>query len=286
MAITFRCTSLFSGREQGWSEPYVYQTQDGTTPEQFFNGVIRNIAQKRAAMLGAQYTLDAVRIALIRNNAGQPVKRNVRLFQAGYVPNPATPDNGGEQPNACVLMEFSDQLGTRKMPKFVGGPPDSIFKDGGVFDGAGEGGWVGRFTSWNQANLNANAGWLEDLVSVGPLNLVGYIVNANKTVTFTIDGDMFVISQVGDIVFVRVSGVNNGSVLNGALTVRVTTQATCTTVKPIAVFPYSSGGLITSYVDPKPFIAAFNTVIVREGTHKRGRPSNATRGRLKARARG
>jgi hypothetical protein len=59
-----------------------------------------------------------------------------------------------------------------------------------------------------------------------------------------------------------------------------------TTIEAIAVFPYSAGGLGTSLVYPKPFIAAATWGPSKVRTRQTGKVSVGTRGRSRVRAKG
>jgi len=286
MPDLFRVTTSFAGRKQGWSESIVYPALPTTTPGAFHAAVGLPIAQKRVELLGREYTLDAVRVAKIRNDAGAALKRNVLLFTVDLKPALQNAANGAEQPNACAVVQAVDAAGSRKKNMFLGGIPDEIAVDGGEFFGAGAGGWISRFNAWTALVVAAQGGWLEDIVNLGPVNMTGYVINANKTLQFSFEAPLFQVGEIGEVRTIRVKGVNNGSVVNGTQEVIVGTETTCTTVKALAVFPYSFGGAATSYVRPKPFISAVAWAVDVIRTRKRGRPSYATRGRVAARQRG
>lgn len=286
MPDLFRLTTNFAGRKQGWSEVMVYPAVTGTTPGAFFAAIGLPIAQKRVELLGREYVLDSVRVAKIRNDAGAELKRNVLLFTTDLSPALQNASNGAEQPNSCAIITGVDAAGSRKKQIFLGGIPDEIAHNGGEYNPGGAGGWGSRFNAWAALVVGAQGGWLQDIVNLGPVALTQYTINPNKTVQFDFEAPLFNAPEVGTVRTIRVKGVNGGSVLNGEHEVMVGNVSQATTMKAIATFPYSFGGAATSYVSPKPFISAvaWGVNIIR--TRKRGRPSNATRGRLQARARG
>jgi hypothetical protein len=278
-------TYFFSGREQGWSEGLIYPIGDSVTPQQAYVSIFRNIAQLRAELLAREYSLDFVRVAIIYNTLGQPVKRAVFLANPGFTPSLQTAVNSGEQPNACVLMQWVDSTGTRKKKSFLGGSPDAIFTDAGVYQPTQAGNWGSRWSAWAQANNNASAGWLLDNVTLSS-NIVGIVANANLTKTFATQNPIFTGVPAGSIRTVRVKQVNGTkSVYNGSWQVEVIDDSHFTTVDAFSADVYRSGGVATAYAFPKPVAVALTEFVEREGTHKRGKPAVATRGRLPARAR-
>lgn len=283
MPQTMRVTSFFSGKSQGWSESYIYPVGDSVTPLQAYTTIFQPIAFARAQILGREYTLDFVRVAVIYDSAGEPVKRAVLLRNPGYAPALQTAANAGEQPNACALITWTDTTGQRLKHTFLGAPPDDIFTDAGVYDGTKAGNWASRFTSWNQLQFAAGAGWLMDVPSNPSSNVTAVVANANLTKKFTVADPIFDGPDFGQKRMVRIKGVNGKSVYNGAWIVVVSDVSEFTTVDPFAAAPYASGGVVTAYTFPKPVAQAQTVIVNREGTHKRGRPMVATRGRLAAR---
>lgn len=286
MSVLFRLTSIFSGKEQGWAEAICYPAPDGTTPAQFWAATGLPIAQKRKELLGREYTLSSNRIALIRDPAGAEVKRNSLFVTTDFNPSLLTDVNSADQPNVDAVVTGVDATGGRKKHIFLGGIPDGIVTNGGDYDGTGAAGWNSRFNAWAAIVVSASGGWLEDIINIPNIALTGYVQNASKTVTLTFDDALFLPEEVNQVRTIRLKGINVKSALNGQQEVRVDAVNECTTVKPLAVFPFSAGGQGTSYVTPKPYVAAASWEVDRIGTHKRGRPSSARVGRSRARARG
>lgn len=283
MPQTVRVSNFFSGKEQGWSESYIYPIPDSMTPKQAYDTIFQNLANLRAQLLGREYTLDFVRIAIIYDVAGNPVKRAVFLANPGYRPSLQTAVNSGEQPNACALLTFTDTTGKRVKKSFLGAPPDAVFTDAGVYVPTGASNWSSRFSAWSQAQFQASAGWLQD-VPVNAGSAVDTITaNPNLTKTYKTKDSIWQLSDFGQRRQVRIKGVNGKSVYNGAWVVIPSALDTFTTVDPFAAAPYVSGGFVTPYTFPKPVAVAQTITVNREGTHKRGRPIVATRGRLAAR---
>src|SRR5690349_22933386 len=166
MPDLFRVTTSFNGRKQGWSETIVYPVITGTTPGAWFGQVGLPIAQKRAQMLAREYTLDAVRVAKIRDDANAVIKRNVLLFTADIQPAIQNATNAGEQPNACANVVAVDAAGTRKKLTFIGGIPDEIAENGGEYNPDKASGWGTRFNAWAQLVQAAQGGWLQDIVNL------------------------------------------------------------------------------------------------------------------------
>ena len=283
MPQTVRVTSFFSGKSQGWSESYVYPISDNQTPQGAYVAIFDNIANARAQCLGREYTLDFVRVAIIYDSTGQPVKRAVVIKNPGYTPSLQTATNSAEQPNACALVTWTSTDGKRTKKTFLGGPPDEIFNDAGVYRGDKAGNWASRFSAWREAQLAAAVGWLTDVPGLPPQNVSTITSNPNLTKTITVADPIFDPSEIGLHRTVRIKGVNGRSVYNGAWVVVVNAEDAFTTVDAFAAAPYSSGGVVTAYTFPKPVAQAAGCLVDREGTHKRGRPMVATRGRLAAR---
>ena len=286
MADLFRVTFGFSGKKQGWSETIVFPAPAGTSSGAFYGSTILPIAQKRALMLAREYVLDTTRVSKIRLDDGTEVKRNVLLNSQVFAPASMAAANAGEQPNACVIARTIDITGNDQKDINLGGIPDEIAVNGGNYDGNGADGWGSRFNAWAQLVSAVPGGWLADKPNISDVPLTQYTIELNKTITFDFEAPIFNAPEVGTIRQVRMKGINGKSPLNGEHQVLVVNTSRATTLLPIAVFPYSHGGAGTSYIFPKPFVAGAIWGIRKIGTHKRGRPLGATRGRLPARARG
>jgi len=283
MPQTVRVTYYFSGNSQGWGEAYVYPIGDSVTPLQAYNTIFSNIANLRAQLLGREFTLDFVRIAILYNSAGEPVKRASVIKNPGYRPSLQTAANAGEQPNACALLTWTSTDGQRTKKTFLGAPPDAIFTDSGVYQQGGAGNWGSRFSAWSQAQFQASVGWLTDVPTGPGVNVETIVSNANLTKSYTLENPIFAGDEFGQKRNVRIKGVNGRSVYNGAWVVIPTDVNKFNTVDAFAAAPYSSGGVVTGYVYPKGVATAQDVLVNREGTHKRGRPIVATRGRVPAR---
>jgi hypothetical protein len=286
MPQTARVTFFFEGANQGWSESYIFPVGDSVSPSVAYATIFSTIAQLRAQCLASQYTLTVTRVAIIYDNTGAPVKRNADPFIGNYKSTTDPTVNSGEQPNACALLTWKTATGNRRKKAFMGGVPDEIFTDAGKWVPGGAANWGSRFSAWNAAMIAAGAGWLEDVPS-GPSKLVQSVTDeANGTHVYTTTGNLFGAPDIGQQRSVRVKGVNGKSVYNGPFEVIVNALNIFQTIDSFAAFGYERGGVATAYVFPKPAISAAVVNVTREGTHKRGRPGEATRGRLLARPRG
>jgi len=293
MPVYFRVTYGFTMSGQGMSETSVFPGPDSTSSQQFYDAVALPIALKRKELLAREAVLIACRVAKVRNVDGTVARRNVfpkklnlrSALTAGY--------NAGDQPNACAVVAGSTADGDDTKRISMRCIPDEIVTDGGGYNASGANGWGTRFTDWATLYQSAQAGWFAQKPLAGPVNLTNYTINVNNTIKFTAETDIFADGDVGKVRMVRVSGVNAGSVVNGEHQVRVTTKAQVTTLKSLAVFPYSFGGQIVSYVYPEPFVAGGSVqqvpptwYVSKIGTHKSGRPFASTVGRRPNRPRG
>lgn len=282
----FRVTTSFNGRKQGWTESFTFQASDNLTAEAFSTTIFQPIGLARKNLLAREYVLDGWRVAKFRLDDGTPLKRNVYTKSIDLAPDLQTVANAGEQPRDCLLLKASGLDGEGIKHTFMRGIPDDILKEGGVYHPDGAGGWGSRFASWNAVMTAGVWGWLEDVVVKGEIEVQGYTINPNATITFQFAEDTFPTLDIGQVVPMRFAGINGKSVLNRRMNVRIETEGVATSIDAIATFPYSHGGIATRYNTVKAFQAGSALSGVEGRTHDTGRPLSATRGRQPAQARG
>lgn len=270
---TYKIIFSFNQKKQGWTEVY-YKDTPASNLESVKDQVIP-LAQKRAALSGAETFLDAIRVSR------EGVANDSVIT---YVPFKGLSTEQSGSPDDALLVRMGNTDNTRHRQMFLRGIYDGLADRGGSFNNA----YPAFITPWQNYEAEVVAGgyvW----PSVDPAtkvrkDLVGYVSDAVERVTFTTVEPVFPAGKIGSTVRVRVSGVNGGSVLNGSLLVKVLTTTTCQTIEPYATFAYRFGGkLLYSEVT---FAVIANVRAQKIVSRQVGSPLLVSRGRLPARSRG
>lgn len=289
MAITeanlFRLTYIFGGPQTGWSETIVINSVSGSIDDAETVGF--NIAKLRAPCLGKEYYIKGQRTALIRVAGVKQVNVSQRKRDGFPLKGSQLASNSGDDDTLCVVTDWTSTDRRREKQSFFGGIPDAICVDAGTYDPSGAGGWGARFASWAGAVIQSNGGWITD-TKIGEGTIDAYTSDDQGIVTLTLAPAIFNTFTAGDLIEVRVKKLNNGGPLNSLLLVRVLTTNTCQTVKPIAVGPFRSKGIMSVYSHPFAGVQLDGAVVGRIvagqiGEHKRGRPLLRSPARSRAR---
>jgi hypothetical protein len=280
---TFRLTNIFSGPDHGASESW-YFTNPSVSPLTALAAVV-SLGPKRAALLGKEWGLKAVRCELVTLANGTPVTRQSYLDKTRYASNqsqPAAPSNISLQ---CICTDSSGQYDKLV---FLCGPYLSIFPGGDVYNPQSAGDWNTRFMTWRSGMIAAGMGWRArtpgqkvfiDSYTVDPVTLrTTFILSAAVTWPVLKNG-----------VPVQVEFPNQRTDLDGRYLVTPTSTNSCTTVLARPASPGRIGGTLTisgstlvqlntpSTVSATGAINAENPV-----SRKRGRPLLVSRGRQPA----
>lgn len=288
MPFTIKTTFAFEGIGQGFSETFYWAKDDDNLANA--EDLVTPLAQKRAKLLANGYILAVVRNAVVKNNAGDKVKRITDIFEprlAGVTAwNPATP-------NMCLMCvwqtfdnKYSKKLYMRGIPAGIGDlgkTPDFSF---GTFGS--------NFNAWRSAMIAFKAGWLATTPTQTAI-INSYTVGAqNGIVTFTLNGAGLVWPvPVGFQTSVHIS-LPGKSPLDGSVLVVPTDATHCYTAKPYGVAPFVVGQLGVMQIRT-PDLKTLGSAVTNGPTgaihpqrilsHKTGAPTYASRGRAAARPR-
>jgi hypothetical protein len=288
--MIFRIVFGFAGAGQGWAETHAML--NATNNPKDLIPTLTDIANKRAQMLGREFSIVAIRASRYATDGGVrtrgsfiskvSIKNALNTISVAAEPaDVALIVRGAAEPNV-LLPQFDSNTNQT----FLGAPLDISVDNAGVVD-RGKGGLEAAFGTWRTAMLNTTIGWLANQI-IGDVDLVSATQNINGTVELTTTANLLAFATVGTLYKVRVRQVNEGaSPLNGSLTVRVTSATTMTTKQVIGLALVQTGGAIKFYKPVQPFVdygdLTLNQVV---GNHKRGRPFGSTPGRAKKRIRG
>jgi hypothetical protein len=280
MPVRYKHTLIFSGRNKGWSESYYTEPTSVNLQSQLT--LCQIAATARAQMLGAEYSIQALRVQQTEDAGGAPVKRVGDLNQAVNLPGPAAWE--GAQSDLSVLFDWATV--NRDAHKFVfcGGIWDACSVLGGVYSPPPE--FNTAWQTWGVKCVEAGYGWLSR-VPAAPVAVSNYVQDENSgTVTLTFGASLFE-GASNTPVLIRVSGlpsIGGMSTLNGDLLVYPLSATTARTKDRIAVFPFIGPGRanrFTNVFKRMSFITP-EKIVSRE----RGAPLLQSPGRRSARARG
>lgn len=278
----YRATIIINGKRHGHTESHIF-LKPGISPGAFAATLVP-LLQARANLLSREYQIDGCRVAAIRDDAGNPVKRQVFPIAQVFKPANGFAVNSGAAPNVGILLKGTNAVGDRYTQFSFAFIPDNLEVDAGEISG-GPPNWPGDFITWNGFMLSLGAGWL-GFVILQELPNVEYTSLAGDLVQFTIPNPGFDPGTIGTNMMVRFRGFNNGkSVLNRELKVFVVDANTCVTVAPIAAGPMTGRGVITIYDQPSTYFTAAGWGLVKISKTHPGRPLLVSPGRAKTRPR-
>lgn len=289
--MIYRVTFGFSGAGVGWSETHAMlnaSNDPGTLVP-----TLSDIAAKRAQMLGAEFSIVAIRIARYSTDGGVRQK-GVKLVKKTFVNSNAASPGWGAEPANVALMVRGDSLANVLLPQFdanenqsfLGGPIDDCVDNGGnVFPGRR--GLGAAFASWATAMTVGGMGWLaSQTIYDGQIGLITQ--NENGTVSFSMSDLLTPALTVGQTYRARVRRVNAGSSpLNGEIILTATSGSTLVSYEVIGLALAQVGGRIRVYKQVAPFVG-YGALSLNDtaGQHKRGRPFGSKPGRARKRIRG
>jgi len=271
-----KATLIFQTGSFGWTESFLWAVLSNDLNLQ--NASLQVIAQKRAALLGAQSFIKAQRVSFESDQDGNAVAGDSFLAYNRY--NGAqTPTS--DDPDTAVLVTMRNLVAQHRRNMFLRGIWDDVNGQGGFYLPS-VAGWQSAFNSWAAAMLARQAGWWHNTKSA-PKVVSNYVMaSPSGYVTVTMELDAFgagpYVKQV-----VRFQGINVTSPINGTQLVTPISATECVLEKPLALLPYTGGGVMFTYtrsIDVASTIDAQKIV-----TRRAGAPLLQSRGRRRGRVR-
>lgn len=288
--MVFRIVFGFSGMGTGWAETHAY-LNGGVNPKDHVP-TMTDIANKRAQMLGREFSIVGIRISRYATDAG--VRARGTFLAKVNIKNSVTTASAAAEPAAVALVTRGSaepsiafpQFDANQNQTFLGAPLDICVDNAGVVD-RGKGGLDAAFLAWRSVMLSTTMGWLaSDTIFNGAIDTIAQAPNGQVTIT-TVDATIGPLVQ-GVKYKARIRQVNAGvSPLNGEVNVIAGANKTLTTTEIIGLALTQEGGAIRVYKAVQPFVdygdLTLNAIV---GKHKRGRPFGSTPGRARRRVRG
>jgi len=276
--MPFRCKVqyIFAAGQKGWSEALYLEPLSGTFSEAA--SIASSLRAPRAALLGNDASLKAVRVQVVQDAAGNTIKRRGDLFQGeGFGGNPA---EDSAALDTCLLLDFIDATQTRHKPMFLGGIWDSIESNSGQYSPSPA--WNSALDAWRVQVVAQGFGWVGRTPST-PAPVTNYEQDEQGFVLVTLAGTPFASFPIGKPVQVGFQGIistGGPSNLNGQVLVTPLTVNTCRTTDQRAVLPYLNGGQMTTYTFA--FVKTAAIAAEKIANRKRGSPLLEPLGRQKA----
>jgi len=288
--MIYRITFGFAGAGVGWAETHAMLNASNNPKD--LMPTLTDIANKRAQMLGREFTIVGIRASRYATDAGArtrgsflskvQIKNAVQTASAAAEPaNVALIVRGAAEPSQLL-----PQFDANTNQSFLGAPLDVSVDNAGVVD-PGKGGLGAAFASWRSAMLATTVGWLANqTIFDSPITTI--VQNPNGTVQITTTGDTVGSLIIGQYYKARIRAVNGGqSPLNGEVIVYLTANNSLRTKEVIGLGLAQEGGSIRVYKQVQPFVDYGDlTLNLVTGKHKRGRPFGSIPGRAKNRIRG
>lgn len=282
MPTLYQANVYFEGNAKGWSEKYVLDGERTGLPappatgswdsltmiDSFFDQLV----QKRRLLLGKEFNIVAQKITKI------PYDRRSRLGYRFYPGNSTLP---AEDVHTDLVVSCDNADDSRHKIIHMGGIPDSIVVNGGIFD-ASPPGWNTNWASYTGALTAGAYGWYGRSVGFRA-DITQYTTEVDTgCIVIDLEDTIFTGITVGTVLQVRVSRCQPREI-NGQLTVKVQNTSRCITTQPISLFPYKTGGQLR-YNTPA-FIPFAQVRPQKIGRRPRGAPLFQLRGRARARIR-
>src|SRR5689334_22074304 len=181
-----KATLFFQTGSFGWTESFLWDGQS-TIDLNPHMASLQVIAQKRAALLGAQSFIKAERVSFETDAAGVPTPGDSVLQYVRY--NGASVP-GSDDPDARVLITQRNLVARFRRNMFLGGIWDDVNGQGGFYLPT-IAGWQTAFDSWRAAMLAKGVGWWHYSVDE-EANVETYAVTPSTGyVTVTVDAAIF-----------------------------------------------------------------------------------------------
>lgn len=286
--MIYRITFGFSG-STGWGETHAMLAP--TTRPQDLAPTLIDIGQKRAQMLGREWSINAIRIAKYASEDGTRQK-GTYLAKVNLKNSVTSAAADGEPASVALLVRgtaepsvVQPQFDSNSNQTFLGGPLDVSVEDGGTVNPA-KGNLGASFASWRSVMISAQLGWLaRSVIAEDVITAVDTLDSG--LVSFTVPADVVGAMTAGVKYQARIRGLNEGrSPLNGELQVMVGSPTTLVSVKPLAYTYEQIGGHIRVYKPVLTFVDYGGLELsLQAAKHKRGRPFGLPPGRAARRVR-
>lgn len=283
MPFVIRTTLCFAGLEQGWTESFYWTapTDDLDAAETLVTPVV----QKRAALLAKDYTLTIFRNTIVVGLLGVTQKR---LSDIAEPRTRGVQTWSSAQPNEALMCVWQTANNKYQKKQYLRGVPAGITDNGKVAN-FGLTGWSSAFNAWREGMALFGAGWLrQEVTALAPIT------------SFTCD------PVTARVAFILNGGFNPWPLgLNTRQRVYVAVPGRSPLDGPLIVYPTDATHCFTPNPHPTsiPTTGQFGTMSVkgpvlttlaaltsggprgiihpqRMVTHKTGRPSYASRGRV------
>lgn len=283
MSFTIKTTFSFAGLEQGWSETFYWLAD--TDNLDLAETLVTPLYQARAALLARDYYLTIGRNSVVLDNAGAKVKRVTDLFEPRIVGNQTW---ASADPNIALMLVWQTADNKYSKKQYLRGIPAGVASNGKI-PALGYSTFNTPFQSWRAKMAAFKAGWLRGVTStVSPIT--SFTVDAlTARVSFTLNPGFTpwpVAFNKPTLVHVQVPGK---SPLDGPLIVVPTDATHCYTPQSHPT-PIPGAGQFGDMSIRTPVLSTLAPLngqglpgIIhpqRIVTHKTGRPSYASRGRV------
>lgn len=276
-----KATFVFGTNTFGWTESFLFQNPDLNLVLAMPS--VQIIAQKRAALLGAQSFMKAQRLSVESDETGNPrVGDSYLLYQ--YYPGVQTKNEDGSfkeesaDEDLAVLITIRNLVAQRRRNMFLRGIPDGVEDKGGQID-FGFSDWLTRLQAWTSVMLAKQVGWWAADKDAGH-NLTGYTFDGGTGWTRVTLADNAFSAPFGKLFEARFTGVNGQSALNGRHLVRSISATECWVEKPLALKDWLFGGVMFLYSRHLEVASTMNAQKIV--TRRAGAPLLQSRGRRKA----
>ncbi len=269
-----KCVFLFRDSSgTGWSEIHYWNTTaDNPSLNSRITHMTDVVAPARAALLSADCFLIGCRASYPRPGAVASLSKTLSL--QGNL------DISGVSPAVSLATKFTDSSATRHKVTHLRGFWDIVEINGEYHpEGGAAYDWTGKFNDWKGTLIGGQYGWRSRDIATSAKGVVSaYSADDDGRVTFIVSADAGLTAQVGKVVSVRFSRLNDSkSPLNKQLLVEVLNATTLKTVSPIAAGPFTGQGRYSFRASS--FVQYAQVYDVSLGRRPQGRPFGQLPGR-------
>lgn len=264
-----KATFFFEQNGYGWTES-LWQNAPDPVDLNTFLPKVQAYATKRAPVCGRETLLTYARLS------NENVYRDAIFLGLGAGLK-GTAGQSSDAPDTAVLFQWRNNAGGKRRRTYVRGVWDGMIDKGGQFIPDDKyqpviNAWVGQVTqdSWGWITRGSRVQGDVKAATADP---------ASGQVNVTLKAPLFA-GPLPRITRVQISGVHGAYQINGSQLVYPTAVDAFTTKDRIAIFPYTSGGVVTWWTPTFQIIDVGGADRVVE--RKAGRPSFLSRGRAKA----